>query len=222
MIYHVYSSYHPQNATTLRRMNLVASTWAQQPWKEIPVSERTGRVFTDEAGTVPYIKDIFNIACSGKQDTDIIVFTNADICVHSNCAQLIVAALQSVHAAYAFRRDFDFLNTALPDAVIPTGTDYIGCDLFAFRVAWWTTYGDSFPDMLLGREAWDCVLRLMMDWSNEDLRTVIPNIIYHERHPTVWENHANRHRLPSQMHNLRLAKAWLAYYNVNYSRFGIK
>ena len=222
MIYHTYSAYTPKSPETQRRMRLAARTWSTQPWLEIPVPERAGRVFIDEAGSVPYIKDILNIATSNKNPEDIIVFTNADICVRSDAAYLIVAALQGTAAVYSFRRDFGLLNTPLPDHLIRTGTDYIGCDLFAFRVAWWQSYQDAFPDLLLGRETWDCVMRLIMDWTNSDTRAALPDMIYHERHPTVWENHRNRHRLPSQLHNLNLAKQWLAYYKVEAGRFGIK
>jgi hypothetical protein len=203
-------------------MALAARTWSIQPWIEIPVPERAGRVFTDEAGTVPYIKDILDIATSAKQPEDIIVFTNADTCVRTDAVYLIVGAMQATAAIYSFRRDFGPLNTPLPDNMIQNGTDYVGCDLFAFRVAWWLTYADSFPDLLLGRETWDCVMRLIMNWTNSDASAALPNMIYHERHATIWENHKNRHRLPSQIHNLNLAKRWMAFYKVDHCAFGIR
>lgn len=222
MIHHAYSHYVPANPNTMRRMQLAMLTWSRQMWNDLPIPENAGRLFTDRAGRVPYIKDLLSIAIGGKPDNDIVVFTNADICVHSNCANILVGALQAADAVYAFRRDFPFLNTPLPDPIIASGTDYIGCDLFAFRVYWWKDYQDTFPDMLLGREAWDCVMRLLMDWHQDGERPAIPNIIYHERHPTAWENPAFRHQLPSQLHNLNLAKSWLRHYKLDYSRFGIK
>lgn len=222
MIYHTYSSYTPKNPDTIRRMALAARTWAIQPWIDLPIPERAGRVFNDEAGTVPFIKDIIELAILGKKREDILVLTNADICVRTDLVYILVAALQAATAAYSFRRDFGPLNCPLPDNLIQTGTDYIGCDLFAFRIDWWLRYRDSFPDLLLGRETWDCIMRLLMDMTDGNEKAVIPDLIYHERHPTVWENHKNRHRLPSQLHNLRLAKQWLNFYQIDYQRFGIK
>lgn len=209
MIYHAYSQYSPKNPDTIRRMALAKKTWDRQPWTDLPIPEKGTRTFQDRAGQVPYVKDIFDAASKDRELQDIIVFTNSDICVSSNCATTIVAAMQSISAVYCFRRDFGRLNTPLPDHLIPKGAHYVGSDLYAFRVGWWRHYRADFPDMLLGRECWDAVLRLLIDQSSPSQNPTLQNLIYHEWHPSTWEAPQNRGTLPSQLHNRQLARAWM-------------
>lgn len=202
-------------------MRLASRTWQTQPWIEIPILEDAGRVYQDHGGRVPYIKDLLNAATRAKEKDDIIVFTNADICVASNCSFVIVAALQSVNAVYCFRRDFHRLDTPLPDPIIRSGAHYVGSDLYAFRVSWWKRWRDTFPDMLLGREAWDAVLRILIDQTHPGLNCTVYDLIYHERHGSTWENPANRRSLPSQLHNVRLARTWLISCGVDPRSIGV-
>jgi hypothetical protein len=221
MIFHVYSAYTPTNIDTIRRMRLARRTWDVQPWSDLPVKEERTRLFRDRAGRIPYIKDIIHLASKLKEDVDIIVLTNADICVAGNCCFAIVAALQSIDAAYCFRRDFVRLDVPLPLRTIKMGTHYAGSDLYAFRVGWWRTYQNHFPDMLLGRECWDAILRLLIDKTHSNKNTTLHDLIYHERHASVWENPANKRTLPSQMHNVSLAKSWMLANDFNPRIIGI-
>jgi hypothetical protein len=209
MIYHTYSYYIPKNPDSMRRMALAKRTWKVQPWIDLPIPEKNSRVFEDRAGRVPYVKDLLNAASENRELEDIIVFTNADICVRSNCAMLIVAAMQTISAIYCFRRDFGRLNTPLPDPMIEKGNHYVGSDLYAFRVGWWRHYRSDFPDMLLGRECWDAILRLLIDQSSPSQNPTLHNLIYHEWHPSTWEAPQNKLRLPSQLHNRQLAREWM-------------
>lgn len=221
MIYHVYSAYSPSNPDTKRRMDLARSTWSVQRWIDCPVPEEGQRMFCDSLGRVPFMKDILNTAAFGKSPNDILVFTNADICCSSDCVLTLSAALQGADAVYCYRRDFAHLNVPLPTPVIATGHDYCGSDLFAFRVWWWSEYGQDFPDMLLGREAWDAIMRTLMEMTNSERHCQMKNLIYHERHYSAWENPANRHSMPSQNYNLGLARTWLRSHNINPGIFGI-
>lgn len=206
MIYHVYSSYVPQNKDTLRRMTLAKKTWDIQPWVDLPIVDRQVKCYTDYKGKVPYVKDILRAASEGKKVEDIFVFTNSDICVSSDCCFKITMALQSIDAAYCFRRDFNRIEKIIPDEVIPRGQHYVGSDLYAFRLGWWLKYGPEFPNLLLGREAWDSVLRILIEQTHPGQQVTLHNLIYHERHASVWENPHNRRTIPSQMHNVSLAR----------------
>lgn len=221
MIAHIYSHYQPRNPETMRRMKLAQRTWAMQPWLEFGVDEMKGRLFRDRAGTVPYIIDIFRHGTGQLADEDIAVFTNADICVSVNCSHHIAAALQSLDAVYCFRRDFNKLNTPLPDPIIKSGRHYVGSDLYAFRVGWWRKYWPDFPDMLLGREAWDSVLRILINDTHPGKNCTLHNLIYHEKHGSTWENPANRRTLPSQLHNIQLARIWMLTFGHNPASIGI-
>jgi hypothetical protein len=221
MIHHVYSYYKPKNPQTARRMNLAKRSWDRQPWNDLPVKDEMVRCFQDAWGKVPYIKDIIDHGCKAKDPEDIIVLTNADICVSSDCCFKIVAAFQSIRAAYCFRRDFKHLTTLLPDPIIKKGQHYCGSDLYAFRVGWWKFYREEFPDMLLGREAWDAVLRILIEMSHPNQNPTLYDLIYHERHASVWENPIHRRTIPSQLHNIRLARTWMLSFGKNPASIGI-
>ena len=221
MIYHAHSHYRPKDPESLRRMNLAGVTWNKQPWVDFPVEESGGRLYTDSIGSVPFVKDILDSACKGRSDNDIVVFTNSDTCVSGNCSFLIAAQLQVCDAAYCFRRDFQRLTSELSDDDIEHGSLYCGTDLKAFRVRWWRLNRDNFPDLLLGRESWDAIMRLLMGITHPGVSSELRNLIYHERHPTSWENPANRYTVKSQLHNIALAKTWLKLHNIKPSAIGL-
>jgi hypothetical protein len=109
--------------------------------------------------------------------------------------------MDDVDVCYAFRRDFPRLDKPLPDSEIRQGSLYSGTDLFAFRVSWWHKNRDSVPDMLIGTEYWDWVMRMVIDRSEPDKSVSFIDLIYHERHGTYWEHPDNRGTCSSQMHN---------------------
>lgn len=221
MIYHAHCVYNPRSKETQRRMNLARRTWEEQPWIDCPIPERSCRLFSDRGGVVPYIKDLFAEAINGKDNGDIIVFTNSDICVSPICCVSIVAALQSIDAGYCFRRDFGRLDQPLPVQKIKTGIHYCGSDLYAFRAGWWRQYRREYPDLLLGREAWDAVLRLLIDETHPGKNCTLYNLIYHEKHSSTWENPLNKRTLRSQLYNVELAKQWMMVSGYNPRQIGL-
>jgi len=221
MIYHAFSDYTPANPDTKRRMRLAKITWGTQPWIEIPIHDHQVRMYQDHKGSVPYVKDLLQIAIAEKENDDIIVFTNADICVSSNCAFKITMGLHAIDAVYCFRRDFQKLIGVIPDSMIPKGAHYVGSDLYAFRVGWWRTYKNEFPDMLLGREGWDSILRLLIEDTHPNQNPTLQNLIYHERHGSVWENPVNRRTIPSQIHNINLGRKFCYSIGFDYRKIGL-
>jgi hypothetical protein len=221
---HLYSQYFTQDVRAQRRHELARQTWALQSWQECPVPvEKMVRLWKDPHRSVPYFRDVIDYgAIRSPEAREILVYTNADIMVRSNASMLIAATLQGKEACYAFRQDFPSITKVLGDDEIVRGGDYCGSDLFAFRVGWWRQYGSNFPDMLIGTEAWDAVLRVLIDMSQPGPDNAIPNLIYHERHPSMWENPKNRYSLPSQKRNLRLAWDWLLKRGRHPSEFGIR
>jgi hypothetical protein len=221
MIYHVYSTYKPKDPNTARRMRLAQITWSKQPWEEIPITDDEVRCYRDHMGQVPYVRDLIAKGVAGKKPEDIIVFTNSDICVAEACSFKVVMAFQSIDAAYCFRRDFHKFTEPIPDDQIKRGYPYCGSDFYAFRVGWWLENGPDFPDMLLGREAWDSVLRILIEMTHPKQNVTLHNLIYHERHASVWENPQNRRRIPSQLLNISVARDWMLSFGHNPRSIGI-
>jgi len=135
----------------------------------------------------------------------------------------IVAALQLNDAGYAFRKDAYYRITKPPTTEeIQEGTDYAGADLFFFRVRWWLQWKKALPDFLIGREAWDCVMRHLIEETNPNKPLALENICLHEKHANGWENPSIRYTLEGQRHNLTLAKSFLKQRGVNPANFGIR
>lgn len=223
MIFHVYSAYDPPDEETKKRQEVAKMTWATQLWTNIPVRDQDlPRLWEEEGSKLPYLHDLFNIACHGADGNFIVVYTNADICVCSDCAMRVAGALQSTDAFYSYRQDFNHdFNEPIPDDVIARANGYCGSDFYAFRVKWWLDNKKDFPDLLIGREGWDPVLRHLMEITNPGKPVNAPNLCYHRKHGTVWENSKNRYRLRGQIYNLKLASYWLTAHGINPRSHGI-
>lgn len=222
MIYHAFTSYVPTDKDTARRHAAAQESWKSQPWVEIPIADsQLPRLWREEGKSRPYIRDMFDYACNGKPDDDILIYTNCDIHVRSDTSMVIACTLQEMDGCYAYRCDFRRLDKTPPDSEFCRGQHYAGSDLFAFRTGWWMKYRQSFPDMLVGIEAWDPCLRLLIDKTNPNRATVLNDIICHERHASFWENSANRYRFKGQRYNLALAKVFLSAHGVNPRTHGI-
>lgn len=210
MIYHFYTSYAPSDPDTARRHRVAQLTWPRQPWRDRPIGDaQLPRLWRERGRQYPYVRDLFDAGCAGLPDGDIVVFTNTDILVRGDACPVMAEALQNWDACYAFRRDFHHrFDTPIPDRDFEKGLPYAGSDLAAFRAGWWRDNREEMPDMVIGFEAWDTVLRQLIEETNpgsEPLR----DIICHERHGSYWENPEHRYKLASQRHNLGLAKAFL-------------
>jgi len=178
-------------------------------------------MWTEEGKSLPYIKDLFDLASDGKQDSDIVVYTNSDIHVRSDTTLYIACALQDSSACYAYRSDFQRLDKPLADDEFVNGNPYGGSDLVAFRVGWWNRHRSMFPDMLLGMEAWDPCIRTLIDETNVRCWTVLNGVLAHERHASFWEAKENRYRFRGQKYNLQLAKQFLTVHGIDPKSHGI-
>ena len=153
---------------------------------------------------VPFIRDMIDAAIVQSDDEDIVVLLNADICVTSGITGKIIDAVTAHGSAYASRWDFKSVGRhALNEVEVRRGTKYPGADLFAMTKAWWRKFNHDFPDMLLGREAWDMILRDLMRFSGG---IELHQVIYHEMHESLWLKQRN---CAGNQHNNKLAREWL-------------
>ena len=222
MIHHCYTAYTPKDSEALRRNALAQMSWKAQPWSEIAVKdEQLKRLWKEEGKALPFIKDMFDLACEGRPGNEIVVYTNCDIHVRSDASMGIACALQDADACYAYRCDFKRIDRPLDDLEFVNGTPYSGSDLVAFRVSWWMDNRDKFPDMLLGMEAWDPCIRTLIEETNLGRWTVLNGVLAHEKHASFWEASANRYRFGGQKYNLQLAKQFLMVHGVDPKSHGI-
>lgn len=221
---HLTSHFNPPDLETARRLKVAAQSWARQPWREYPV-EQLPRWWREEGRVLPYIKDLFDAGCLARAPSDIVIFTNADSIVRSDATLQITSKLQQTLACYAYRFDFGHKLLVPPlDSEFTQGRLYPGSDLVAFRVSWWLANRYKMPDMVLGFEAADPVLRQLIDETNRGTDNEVIGIIAHERHGGhgYWEHPDNRYRLRGQIHNLTLAKKFFQHRKINPANVGIK
>jgi hypothetical protein len=164
-----------------------------------------------------YVKDLIDAAMAqcGKAPSEAIMLCNTDTCFSMDLYEQASKIFDSgVEGFCGSRRDFSRIDEALYPSQISQGTDYSGTDIFAFRPQWWSRNRDAFPDMVHGTEAWDCIMRWQM--THRDKLPFVKDLIYHEKHPSRWEQRQNINTLPSQKHNIGLALKALEELNKNH------
>lgn len=224
-LYHVYSDFLPQQEYNRRRYKFAEKTWQDQYrigcWKTVAILDkdlaRSAKTTIGDWREVPFVKDLIDKGAERVRDFDIIVFTNRDICFHPKLTARLLDRMKSTDACYSFRKDFQRLHSPLSEAQIKNGICQCGTDLFAFKKSWWMRNRDVFPDMLLGTEAWDWCLRILVDQTNRSCETAFEDLIYHEQHPSEWLN--NRFKLPGQFYNRALARTFLVARGIDLSRW---
>lgn len=225
-VHHVWTDY-PESKSDSARRQLAEASWKQcyetnSHWRSMPVlNEQLPRLFHDGKRALPYIKDVIEFAFSFMGDLDILVLSNSDICFSETFPKSIKNEMESRNCLYAFRRDFKSLTKLLAPEEVKAGHDYVGTDVFVFRRKWWRDNGATMPDMLLGAEGWDAVLRHLMHETESDCG-IVRDQVYHERHDSTWERSENRYSLPSQIHNLKLAKGFFDARRIDPTQFGIR
>lgn len=210
---HVWNDY-PANGDDLKRYSFARSTWLAEydrsAWIECPVSDkdlkRNSKTVLGEVIPCPFIKDIFDIGCNAGEDSDILVYTNRDICLMPGIGKAIAKQLQSVAGLSCHRWDFHSDNLPEIHFDLMKGTWYCGCDLFAFKIGWWKKHRNEYPDMVSAREAFDWILRELIklhggaEWHTG---------IYHVAHSSYWYQPRVKNSNPAQLHNKHLARQFL-------------
>ena len=213
-ILHTTSMYDPNNVDTRRRMAVARMTW-EQAYRQfegtvsgrhqvIWSARRTSRALGDDR-TLPFVKDLIGWAFDADPSGGCaVMLTNADTCIMASGIPLIMSALESVGCYYSLRHELRRFDAPLPDEIARRGVVYAGADLFAFTHDWWVQHCDDYPDMLLGAEAWDGVLKVLIGESG-----FAPGepVVYHESHEAYWSQHLLTS--PSQVYNRSLAREWI-------------
>jgi hypothetical protein len=211
-IFHAYSPYIPRDPEGFRRVELSRYTWIAEwvtgPWKCAPLdSEPRDSRTVGDSRPMPFVKDVINSAFYwGASDSDAIAFTNADVCFTPGLTGWILDTVPRHGAAYSHRWDFARLDKPLSnEAQVQRGKWYPGSDAFFFTVGWWKAHRDEYPDMILGREQCDEVLRqLVKRHGGREIKAAI----YHEKHESFWDRPENHGPNEGNRHNRRLARKW--------------
>ena len=214
---HVWSDYlsKPIDADSERRNAFARTTWTDVYAKSdnwIPhrierVSRTSQSVFKDTRD-LPFVKDMIQQAVELCEPDDVIVLTNADICLMPDIEEQIGEAVSRAGACHAARWNFPKVTKKIVSHdELRGGVWYAGTDLIAFTRNWWEAHGNEFPDMVLACECWDLVMRnLIKIHSGIELHEAI----YHEIHQAYWYKPQHFKTNPGNEHNRRLSAAWFA------------
>jgi hypothetical protein len=213
---HVYDS-TVQNSETTRRETNAKVTWAEEyrsdRWTPAPTNlylPRDARSIGERVD-LPFIQDMIAHGRSKlTKSKDIIVLTNADVCFTPGLTGWLIEQVTRSSACFArrwdcFRRETPFVSEA---QVMEECTIHDGTDLVAFTGDWWDKHGAKFPDMVLGRESWDLVFRLLIKLTHGG---EIVGGIYHERHESPWLMNRD---VMGNFHNNALCNEFLLKYGV--------
>lgn len=212
------------NLDVIRRMTLAResrnrelSRYSQFWRSELALDEPLPRNATSlgEVPPLPFIRDLVERGFEGG--SDFVALSNADIGFTPGITGQVLDALAAGGACWAHRWDFYRVNQlARSEAQVRKARWYPGSDFFAFTRDWWNTHGRVFPDMVLGREAWDLIMRHTMRRAGG---REIHLAIYHERHESPWEVTRD---LPGNGYNRKLAEQWMAEYGGGWNDWDVK
>lgn len=167
--------------------------------------DRNSRDVGDERG-LPFVRDVFDFARRNAGAGDIVCWSNTDSNLVPESGSVIRRAVSAHGSCCSARIDVDDWRS-FARADLAGLTPYPGTDLFAFSPAWWDARRDSFsPDLILGYEGWDAIMRTMILESGGI--KLDPPIVYHENHEPFWRRRQNIKSNPGQLNNVRLCKAW--------------
>jgi hypothetical protein len=160
--------------------------------------------------SLPFVRDMIEIGMNEAEDDDIVVISNADILLIPKITEKIINICKNLGSLYSHRYDFEKIEKLLEtENEITQGKKYLGCDFFAFSKKWWVSNEHLFPDMVLGREAWDMIYRRAI---KENGGGELDRSTYHIMHESPW---AINREAPGNSHNLVLADNWTCKYGGN-------
>ncbi len=219
-IWHAWSHFQLEGVDleTQRRMDFAWSTWAaeysQAIWRDCEFkasdsARSSGDPPINDPRPMPFWQDIIDqvLEQPGCVDSDIIALTNADVCFTPGLTGWILDKVPRHGSAFTHRWDFyqPFAKPLVSEAAVKRGRWYMGSDAFFFTVKWWREHRNEYPDMLMGREQNDEILRQLIKRHGG---LEIPGAIYHEKHPSYWEHFGNREKNPGNIYNRALARRW--------------
>ena len=211
IIHHISTRGLIESSDSQRRRKLAQSSWeAEARWAgnwtftEVLVNN-SKRTFSADNDLV-YVKDLIDKAASNcERPTDIISLSNCDVgCVRGITSQ-VMDAVREFGATFTHRYDWtgSTLDRAiLSEAEVARLNWYPGSDWFFMTREWWEKHSVEMPDMLVGREYWDAVLRQVI--KRHGTREITA-AVWHEKHESMWDRPGLRQNLPGNVHNRGLA-----------------
>jgi hypothetical protein len=206
---HHVCSMHEMTGESLRRHAVAKTSWESEYassnlapsyiWQRDV--KRDSRTQLRDRRNLFFIKDMLDIAAarSGSED-EILVLTNADVGMLPGTARRVGWLVSRFGSCFGHRMDwFEPIKRPLTRDEVLAGRWYCGSDLFGMSVGWWKLNRAEYPDMLVGSEAWDWIMRELMISKGG---VILEGALYHE-------HHERQNLEPGRTWNRRHATSWL-------------
>lgn len=214
-IYHCYSLFDNMFDS---RYQVASETWKIASLIPCGIHEKKhSRLLDDGYRKVPFVKDIIDLATENIADeSDYIIFlTNSDSCLVPSISDTLKNVTSQSPQVYA-RREIPYsFKLPLTETDLYDKDVFGGKDGFAFTKSFWIDNREKFLDMVFGAEFWDYIFYLQLNILSSFSLITIDDKLYHRMHPAKWCDERYRTSLPSQCHNIHLAKEFL-YKNIQH------
>lgn len=209
----LYDDVEPLDADEKRRFDYARSTWqfhfGQGDVLEFPTHVRQWARSSKDMGDprpVPFFKDVIDYGMKYARPEDVVVYCNKDVFLTTHAPERIISSVKNHGIAIAWRRNLKPTPGRMYKHVINAKRDG-GADLICVTPKWWSEHGRNYPDMLIGRETFDWVIRVMAE-ELHGKSVYVDDVIGHEAHESFWRK--NKKTNPGQIHNRSLAKVFFA------------
>lgn len=138
---------------------------------------------------LPALNDMLDLAVVGREDDDVILFANCDICFCDASVTVMKQGILRNPACVAHRHNIPNSVTRPYSRIELIGfpSERLGVDTLLFSVYWWRGMRPFMPRLYVGARRWDILVKLLvMLTANDD--PVLSRITYHEEHGSEWRS----------------------------------
>lgn len=180
---------------------LVGATTSDDTHVESWKMEKLSRVFSDEQ-SLPYVRDMFNLALKHATHGDRILYTNADCMISPDIYNDILAS--DAQAIMYHRRETKPHDTVQSCFEHVERVEKHGVDGFMMTHQLLKHMVDDIPDMVVGEPCWDMVMCNMLEKYKTKKDT---SRLCHIQHKKRW---SLKHPSDATHHNVKLARPYLS------------
>lgn len=209
---HVWNDYDNRADDPARRHFQAKKTWQAEynrgSWISKPVHDssltRDSRE-TGEMKSVPYVNDLIDNVVHSINGNDLIILTNDDTIFPTGITDEILNHAKQ-GPFWCSRMEYVRIYQPMTIDTLRSKSSYehVGADMFVFTKAWWLDHRMEMPLMILSFEAWDLVLRTLI---NQYGGRKVTALVAHEMHTPYWHTAANR-ECTGNLYNRKQAQAF--------------
>lgn len=216
-IVHVWNDYPYRAQDANYRHEIADESWDAEykkgRWLTCPVPDSQlsrNAQSIGESKPFPFVNDLIEIAASQAQPDDLICLTNDDTIFVNDLTERL---LRTEPPFWSSRWEHSKVPGSLdPITIKKNAWKHVGADIFVFTKRWWMEHRSEFPDMLVACEAWDLVLRTLINLTGGHEEDALCAHIIHQ---PEWHSAEQRERV-SNLFNRDAARSFFRNHNMTW------